>query len=62
MSDIHPLYARIINQLISQDKRAFLPERALRVRELSNYLTHEREQDTELFTIKPDPAGDLKLL
>lgn len=59
MSDVHPLYSMILNHLTALDKRDIMPDRPLRLRELSNYLTNDLEKDTELFTVNPERTGDI---
>lgn len=55
MSTVHPLYYKILEDLINQDNRDFLPERAKRLEVGQRYLEEETEELTETQTQKTTP-------
>jgi len=57
MSTVHPLYYKILEDLINQDDRDFLPDRAKRLQIGHRYLEEETEELTETQTQKTIPPG-----
>ncbi len=54
MKDIHPLYAKILNQLLDLDQRKSMPEKEKRFSELAGLITDDSEVDTDVFEIDPE--------
>jgi len=57
MRTFHPLYSKILEDLINQDDRDFLPDRAKRLQIGHRYLEEETEELTETQTQKTIPPG-----
>ena len=55
MSSLHPLYYKILEDLINQDNRDFLPERSQRLATAQRYLEEDTEEQTDTQTQNPAP-------
>ena len=55
MSSVHAIYYKILEDLINQDNRDFLPERDQRLATAQRYLDEDTEELTETQTQAPVP-------
>ena len=50
MSELHPFFVNVFNDILDRDQREAMPKRKQRFEEMAKYITDDSELDTDILT------------